>query len=41
VFVLLELFLVAFEVLDHEVLAGKFVVVGEVVNDLVVGETHA
>jgi hypothetical protein len=36
VFVLLELLLISFEVLDHEVLAHKLVVVGEVVDDLTV-----
>jgi hypothetical protein len=40
VFILFELFLVAFEVLDHEVLAGELVVVGEVVDHLVVSQSN-
>lgn len=34
--VLFEFLLVPFEVLDHQILAGELVVVGEVIDDLVV-----
>jgi hypothetical protein len=41
VLVLLQLLLVTLEVLHHEVLARELVVIGEMVDDLVVGESDA
>lgn len=39
--VLLELFLISLQVLDHEVLSSQFIVVGEVIDDLVIGQPDA
>lgn len=36
-FVFLHLLLVSFEILDHQILSGELIVIGEVVNDLMVG----
>lgn len=41
VLIFLQLFFVSLEVLHHQVLAGEFVVVGEVVDDLVVCQSDA
>lgn len=41
VLILLEFFLISLQVLDHEVLPGQFVVIGEVVDNLVVGQPDA
>ncbi len=40
VLVLLKFFLISLQVFHHEILAGKFVVVGEVVDDLVISQTN-
>lgn len=39
--ILLQLFLISLDILDHEVLAGEFVVVGEVVDDLAIVKTDS
>jgi len=38
---LLHFLFVSFQIFDHEILAGEFVVVGEVVDDLVVVESDS
>ncbi len=41
VLVLLQLFFVSFQIFDHEVFAGEFVVVGEVIDNLVVVQANS
>jgi hypothetical protein len=41
VFVFLQLFLVSLEILDHKIFACELVVIGEVIDDLVIGKSDA
>ena len=41
VLVLFQLFFVSLEVLDHQILSSQLVVVGEMVDDLVIGQSDA